>query len=401
VPDEEVPLDVSGSRVLLVEDDTLVRRAYGRALLPQFDVVPVPSVADALAALRAQRFRAIVSDIDMPGGSGIELLKILRASGPQIPVVLVTGCPSVASAQDAVNYGAFRYLTKPVEPAALRDAVARATRLSKLAELHAESRAAIERAEREPTREDLEVRFERALDGLWVAFQPIVSWRRGAAIGYEALLRTTEPSLARPPDFLAVAESLGRLSELGRLIRAKIAEAIPAAPPEARIFVNLHARDLADPELLDESAPLSRHAERVVLEVTERTSLDGVADLVPCAQALRRAGFSLAIDDLGAGYAGLSSLTQLDPEVVKLDMSLVRGVDQHHAKQRIVRSMVSVCSELGMEVVVEGVETAGERDTLVRLGCDLLQGYLFARPDRGFPVPRAHGGAEPRQGGRA
>jgi EAL domain-containing protein (putative c-di-GMP-specific phosphodiesterase class I) len=234
-----------------------------------------------------------------------------------------------------------------------------------------------------------------------VAFQPIVSWRRGAAIGYEALLRTTEPSLARPPDFLAVAESLGRLSELGRLIRAKIAEAIPAAPPEARIFVNLHARDLADPELLDESAPLSRHAERVVLEVTERTSLDGVADLVPCAQALRRAGFSLAIDDLGAGYAGLSSLTQLDPEVVKLDMSLVRGVDQHHAKQRIVRSMVSVCSELGMEVVVEGVETAGERDTLVRLGCDLLQGYLFARPDRGFPVPRAHGGAEPRQGGRA
>ncbi|MDQ3034616.1 MAG: EAL domain-containing protein [Myxococcota bacterium] len=381
-------MDTSSNRVLVVEDDELVRRAYHRVLSPQFDIVSAGTTDEAIAQIAKGRFGAIVSDIDMPGRSGIELLKLLRTSSPTIPVVLVTGSPSVESAQDAVNYGAFRYLTKPVEPEALRDAVTRATRLSKLGELHAKSREAIDEEQDDPQRRDLQARFERALDGLWMAFQPIVSWKGRRAIGYEALLRTTEASLMRPPDFIDAAEKLGRLSELGRRVRAKVAEAIPDAPPDTRIFVNLHARDLSDDELIDESSPLIRYADRVVLEVTERVSLEGIDDVVPRAIALRRAGFALAIDDLGAGYAGLSSLTQLEPEVVKLDMSLVRGIDQHRAKQQIVHSMVRVCADLGMEVVVEGVETPAERDALVRLGCDLLQGYHFAKPGPGFPEPR-------------
>ena len=99
---------------------------------------------------------------------------------------------------------------------------------------------------------------------------------------------------------------------------------------------------------------------------------------------LRALGYTLAIDDLGAGYAGLTSLTKLEPEVVKLDMSLVRGVDQSMRKQHLVASMARVCLDLGMLVVTEGVETVAERDTLTRLGCDVLQGYLFGRPERSF-----------------
>jgi EAL domain-containing protein (putative c-di-GMP-specific phosphodiesterase class I) len=93
----------------------------------------------------------------------------------------------------------------------------------------------------------------------------------------------------------------------------------------------------------------------------------------------------LAIDDLGAGYAGLSSFSILEPEFVKLDMSLVRGIDTSTRKQSLVRSMVVLCErELAMHVVCEGVETKAESDTLATLGCDLLQGYLFARPSKGF-----------------
>jgi EAL domain-containing protein (putative c-di-GMP-specific phosphodiesterase class I) len=121
-----------------------------------------------------------------------------------------------------------------------------------------------------------------------------------------------------------------------------------------------------------------------VLEITERASLEDVEDLGDRIVRLRRLGYSLAIDDLGAGYAGLASLTKLEPEVVKLDMSLVRGVDVSHTKQHLVSSMVRVCVDLGMLVVTEGVETTSERDTLVSLGCDVLQGYLFSRPQRGF-----------------
>jgi len=123
----------------------------------------------------------------------------------------------------------------------------------------------------------------------------------------------------------------------------------------------------------------------VVLEVTERASLEGV-DVRSQLATLRRLGFRVALDDLGAGYAGLSSFAQLLPEVVKFDMSLVSGIDRDPTKQRLVHTMKGLCDELGIQVVAEGVETAAERDVLVGLGCDLLQGYSFAKPGAPFPI---------------
>jgi EAL domain-containing protein (putative c-di-GMP-specific phosphodiesterase class I) len=98
-------------------------------------------------------------------------------------------------------------------------------------------------------------------------------------------------------------------------------------------------------------------------------------------------GFRLAIDDLGAGYAGLTSFATLEPEFVKLDMSLIRDIDSSPMKKTLVRSMTSLCEELGMMVVAEGVETPAERDVLVSIGCHFLQGYLLAKPGNAFPAP--------------
>jgi len=92
------------------------------------------------------------------------------------------------------------------------------------------------------------------------------------------------------------------------------------------------------------------------------------------------------VDDLGAGYAGLTSFTLLEPEFAKLDMSLIRGIDSDPKRQCIVRSMKRLCDELGIAVVAEGIETPGERDMLIALGCDLLQGYLFAKPARAVSI---------------
>jgi EAL domain-containing protein (putative c-di-GMP-specific phosphodiesterase class I) len=97
-------------------------------------------------------------------------------------------------------------------------------------------------------------------------------------------------------------------------------------------------------------------------------------------------GFRIAVDDLGAGYAGLTSFALLEPEIVKLDMSLVRAVHRSQTKQKVIRSMASLCRDMGMLVVAEGVETVEERDTLLDLGCDLLQGFLLARPGKPFPA---------------
>ena len=126
----------------------------------------------------------------------------------------------------------------------------------------------------------------------------------------------------------------------------------------------------------------------MVLEVTERTALEEVSDIAARVEGLRDIGYRLAVDDLGAGYAGLASFASIEPDVVKLDMALVRGVDVSPLKQSVVRSVVGLAAELGIDVISEGIELPAERDTLALLGCHLFQGYLFGRPERGFLKPK-------------
>jgi EAL domain-containing protein (putative c-di-GMP-specific phosphodiesterase class I) len=134
---------------------------------------------------------------------------------------------------------------------------------------------------------------------------------------------------------------------------------------------------------------LAECADRIVLEVTERSSLDRVPDVKDRVKSLRALGFKIAVDDLGAGYAGLSSFSQLQPDIAKLDMSLIRDIDLSPQKRSIVRSLLAVCrDDLDVQVICEGVETRAERDTLDALGSDTLQGYLFGRPAVGFTRPQ-------------
>jgi EAL domain-containing protein (putative c-di-GMP-specific phosphodiesterase class I) len=127
-------------------------------------------------------------------------------------------------------------------------------------------------------------------------------------------------------------------------------------------------------------APLSRIADQVVLEITERASLDSVSDVRSRVAALRELGFRIAVDDLGAGYAGLTSFALLEPEIVKLDMTLIRGIEASPVRKHIVDSMTRLCRELDMRVVAEGIETLPELGCVLDLGCDYLQGYLLGRP---------------------
>ena len=377
-------------KVLLVDDDETVLRDYGR-LLRSFGY-SVDCAADGRAALEqleGEGHDVVVSDLKMPGMGGLEFLREVRGRDLDIPVVLVTGAPDIASALEAIEYGAFRYLMKPVDRDQLGQVVEKAAHLHALARL---KRAALALSGADTLelgdRASLEARFGKALDTLWVAFQPIVNWPRRTVFGYEALVRCAEPSIAHPGALFDAAERLERMFDLGRAIRRLVTEAVKDAPPEAVIFVNVHAGELVDPELSSELAPLSSVAERVVLEITERSALDRVPGVLARVAELRRRGFRIAVDDLGAGYAGLSSFTQLDPEFVKLDMSLVRDVHVQARKRSVVRAMTSLCrNDLGVQVISEGVEVPEERDTLELDGCELLQGYLFARPGRGFPKP--------------
>jgi EAL domain-containing protein (putative c-di-GMP-specific phosphodiesterase class I) len=376
------------ANVLFVDDDIAILRSFER-LLKRYDftISLAENGEEALALIKEQDFDIIVSDISMPGMTGTELLREIRKHDLDVPVVLVTGDPALETAIMAVEHGAFRYLTKPVAPEALTQAIERGSRFHRLARLKREALELLGAPQHTASdKASMELVFERALEKMWLAFQPIVSWSQRGVYGYEALLRTSEKAVPHPGVFLELAEQLERLDDLGRCIRRTASEAILVLPDDLRLFINLHPADLRDPELYDPSSPLSKHADRIVLEVTERASLAGFGDLSERVANLKALGFRVAVDDLGAGYAGLTSVAQLEPEVAKIDMSLVRDVHESPTKATLIRSLSEACRDLGMRVVVEGVEVAEERDTLAIQGCDLMQGYLFGRPVPGFDV---------------
>jgi len=213
-----------------------------------------------------------------------------------------------------------------------------------------------------------------------------VRWSDRSLHGYECLLRSDEEGLCNPADLLDAAERLDRVHELGHTIRSKILNSIHDLDEKLKVFVNLHPIDLTDDALFDENSEFSSYSHRMVLEITERASLDRVTNVRGKIARLKDLGFCIAVDDLGAGYAGLTSFTQLEPHVVKLDMSLVRNVHLEPIKIRLVESIVEVCKELKIAVVAEGIEYIEERDKVAELGCDLLQGYFFAKPGRAFPT---------------
>jgi EAL domain-containing protein (putative c-di-GMP-specific phosphodiesterase class I) len=324
----------------------------------------------------------------MPDMDGVQLLRSVREQNLEVPVILVTGSPGVDTAQQAIEFGAFRYVTKPVQLKMLEGTVRAAVRLRQVARLKAAALRLFDGgglgfAERSSA----EASFRRGLDALWMAYQPITWGKTRTVFGYEALLRTTEPTIPHPGAFLDTAERLGRQMELARAARAAAAFPIADAPDGAVLFVNLHPMDLADEMLISPESPLTAIAGRVILEITERSSLEKVPGVRERVAALRSLGFRIAIDDLGAGYAGLTSFAHLEPEIVKLDMSLVRNLHASPTKRRLVGSMIDLCRDMRILVVGEGVETVEERDALLELGCDLLQGYLFSKPGRPFPSP--------------
>jgi EAL domain-containing protein (putative c-di-GMP-specific phosphodiesterase class I) len=368
--------------VLLADDDPTLLDLYGQALREAgYEVETAQNGREAINLIwGSSDFDVVLSDIQMPDIDGIALVRTVRERDLDIPVVLMTGAPAIETAVQALEYGAFKYLMKPVSHDELTVAVDGAVRLHRLTRLKREALLEIGgESWRAADPAALSASLNRAILSLSMVYQPIVRAADGSLYGREALARTREASLPHPGAVFEAAERLGRVVELGRAVRRSVAANWPS-DPDLAVFVNLHSLELTDEALFSSDGIFGRNAKRTVLEVTERASLDGVPDVRRRVRELRDLGFRIAVDDLGAGYAGLTSFAALEPEVVKLDLALVRGIDGSSVKRRLVASMVDLCRSMSTLVVAEGVETEAERSVLVELGCDLLQGFLLGRP---------------------
>jgi EAL domain-containing protein (putative c-di-GMP-specific phosphodiesterase class I) len=222
-----------------------------------------------------------------------------------------------------------------------------------------------------------------------MAFQPILDLDEGEVWAQEALVRG--------PGGEGAAEVLGRVTPENRFAfdqrcRVKAVETAAALGLPGRVSINFLPNAVYEPAhclrtTLEAARRTGTPLDRIILEVTEGERVLDPAHLRRIFETYKRSGLVTAIDDFGAGYSGLNLLADYQPDLIKLDMALVRGIDGNAARRAIVAGILGVCRALGIAAVAEGVETEGEMRTLRDLGIGLQQGFLFARPQLGT-VPR-------------
>lgn len=210
-----------------------------------------------------------------------------------------------------------------------------------------------------------------------VVYQPIVNAHSGELFAHEVLVRCSVPALQPPPVLFQRAVEEQACGRLGRMIREQAA----ASRCEAALFFNIHPNELTERWLVRPDDPIGLLPQPVYLEITETAAFQHheLCDSV-LREVCARTGAQLVIDDFGAGHSNLNRLLDLEPAIVKLDLALIRGIENSPRKRAVVRSMSALCHELGAQVVAEGVETERELTCLQSLGVDYLQGYLLARP---------------------
>jgi EAL domain-containing protein (putative c-di-GMP-specific phosphodiesterase class I) len=218
-------------------------------------------------------------------------------------------------------------------------------------------------------------------------YQPILDLRTQQVVGHEIFTHGPAGTPFEEAERLfAVAERTGRLLDLERLSRARALESARRhLAPGAKLFLNTSARALADPDvagagfvrLVDASG--LRH-EEVVLEITERVPREERPPYEQALHDLKQQGFGIAIDDMGAGYSSLSALVTIEPNYLKFDIALVRGIDRSSIKRSLLETVVDLSGRIGAKVVAEGIEVEGELTTLRDMGVPLGQGRFLAAP---------------------
>jgi EAL domain-containing protein (putative c-di-GMP-specific phosphodiesterase class I) len=218
-----------------------------------------------------------------------------------------------------------------------------------------------------------------------MAFHPIVDMDRRRIWGYEALVRGADGQGAASV-LSAVTESNRYVFDQACRVKAiELAAQFLPAESDARLSINFMPNAVYEPRAciratLNAAARTGFNPNRLMFEFTENERMDDTAHVANIVAEYKRMGFTTAIDDFGAGYAGLGLLARFQPDLIKIDMELLRGVDTSPARQAIVAGIVAMGRALDIAVLAEGVETAAELATLRAAGIDLFQGYYFARP---------------------
>jgi EAL domain-containing protein (putative c-di-GMP-specific phosphodiesterase class I) len=215
-------------------------------------------------------------------------------------------------------------------------------------------------------------------DGLSIVYQPIINVAQDKVVGFESLTRFSATPLRGPDVWFNEAASVGMGAQLEMRAVELAMAALDSLPKDVYLSFNVSPEALINGDLrrVLEGMPL----ERLVLEVTEHATIDEYSELTNALAPLRTQGLRLAVDDAGAGFASFRHILRLQPDIIKLDMSLTRDIDTDAARRALASALIRFAHETGSKIVAEGVETASELRVLRSLGVNKVQGYFLGRP---------------------
>ncbi len=234
--------------------------------------------------------------------------------------------------------------------------------------------------------------LDKIIEGKYImpVYQPIISLTDGETFGYEALSRISEDSLKMDiEEMFKTADRTNRAWELETLCRIKALEGAAGMNREKKLFLNVNPNIIHD-DSFKNGFTKSRLEEygldfrNVIFEITERVAIVDSNAFLGSVSHYKNQNYGIAIDDVGAGYSALNVISEVKPGLIKLDMSLVRGIDKDRTKQLLCKALVDFGKGAGIRLIGEGIETEEELETLVKLGVDLGQGYFLGLPQRSF-----------------
>jgi len=384
------PLAPAAITALVVDDDEFVRGMVARQLqsLGAGRVTTAGDGDSAREALKQQRVDVVVCDLMMPGVDGVQLIREIAEAQPGTAVIIMSSADAkllrtaehLAQRRDVRVIGT---LSKPVRVAALKGLI------EQMQESAGQAPSERRRGPRQEEINDATVRDALAAREMDIVVQPQICLSSGLLVANEALVRWHSPTLGlvTPDRFLKVIERCGLINELTDLVLQRAVSVCGdwhRQGLETRIAVNFAPETLSQDGLPERIAALAHEhgipASRIVVEMTEHRLMNELEDPLEVLTRLRLRGIELAIDDFGTGYSSLDRLQQIPFNELKIDRSFVIAAERNEDARRIIESSVRLAHDLGMRTVAEGVETAATLELIRALGCDIVQGYYYARP---------------------
>ena len=375
-------------RVLVADDEETVRDVL-EALLgsePEFELIGSAADTETAIELACKELPDVaLVDVRMPGGGGPRATREIVRKSPPTKVVALSADQDVTTVLTMLRAGAVGYVVKSDSTDEILSAIHRSVQgKSSVPERLAAgvASAMLEHVQGHASRSSQlqRERVERAIDdrAFTMVFQPIFDLDGGAIVGMEALARFSQLPVRTPTVWIAEAEAVGLLMDLELALAGAALDGLESLPPDAYLALNFSPQTAVSDrlrDLLERTDP-----SRIVLEVTEHAPVADYDELREALSGLRERGVRLAIDDAGAGFASLRHIIRLDPDLIKLDITLTRQIETDPVRQALAVALVSFAEQIGATVVAEGVESELELEALRRAGIRHAQGFLLGRP---------------------